>query len=195
MDLKGKRILVIGGAGLIGSHVVDQLLKEDVKEVIIYDNFTRGREDNLTAALKDPRCKIFEIGGDITQPDILNKAMEGIDGVFHLAALWLLHLGLHLPVAGALLLERAGVTVRSAGAGTVVVAGAVALPQGGHTPHPVIWRRLSLLTIAVGAVAALLPRVPWTLVGAEIEEHVRTYVRESARAPGFGSVRAVRGGN
>ena len=91
MDLKGKRILVIGGAGLIGSHVVDQLLKEDVKEVIIYDNFTRGREDNLTAALKDPRCKIFEIGGDITQPDILNKAMEGIDGVFHLAALWLLH--------------------------------------------------------------------------------------------------------
>jgi UDP-glucose 4-epimerase len=91
MDLTGKRILVIGGAGLIGSHVVDLLLKEPVKEVIIYDNFTRGREDNLTEALKDPRCKIFEIGGDICQADILNKAMEGVDGVFHLAALWLLH--------------------------------------------------------------------------------------------------------
>ena len=91
MDLKNKKYLVIGGAGLIGSHVVDQLLKEDVKEVVIYDNFTRGREDNIREALKDPRCKVFEIGGDITQPDILNKAMEGVDGVFHLAALWLLH--------------------------------------------------------------------------------------------------------
>ena len=91
MDLTDKRILVIGGAGLIGSHVVDQLLKEPVKEVLIYDNFTRGREDNIREALKDPRCRVFEIGGDITQPDILAKAMEGIDGVFHLAALWLLH--------------------------------------------------------------------------------------------------------
>ncbi|HWB07053.1 MAG TPA: NAD-dependent epimerase/dehydratase family protein [Verrucomicrobiales bacterium] len=91
MDLTNKRILVIGGAGLIGSHVVDQLLQEPVKEVIIYDNFTRGREDNIREALKDPRCRVFELGGDITQPDILNKAMEGVDGVFHLAALWLLH--------------------------------------------------------------------------------------------------------
>lgn len=91
MNLTNKRILVIGGAGLIGSHVVDQLLREPVREVIIYDNFTRGREDNLREALKDPRCTVFDIGGDITQPDILNKAMEGVDGVFHLAALWLLH--------------------------------------------------------------------------------------------------------
>ncbi len=83
--------MVVGGAGLIGSHVVDELLKEDVKEVLIYDNFTRGREDNLREALKDPRCRVFEIGGDINQPDILNRAMQGMDGVFHLAALWLLH--------------------------------------------------------------------------------------------------------
>jgi len=91
MDIKGKRFLVIGGAGFIGSHVVDLLLKEDVKEVIIYDNFTRGREDNIASALSDPRCKVFEIGGDILQTDILDKAIEGIDGVFHLAAMWLLH--------------------------------------------------------------------------------------------------------
>lgn len=90
MDLKGKRILVIGGAGLIGSHVVEELLKEDLKEVVIYDNFCRGTYLNLNEALKDPRCRIFEIGGDILQTDILDRAMKGIDGVFHLAALWLL---------------------------------------------------------------------------------------------------------
>ena len=90
MDFKDKRFLVIGGAGLIGSHLIDQLLQTDVKEVLIYDNFCRGRRDNLKNALSDPRCKIFGDGGDILHLDILNKAMEGIDGVFHLAAVWLL---------------------------------------------------------------------------------------------------------
>lgn len=91
MDIKGKRFLVIGGAGLIGSHVVEELLKEEVAEVIIYDNFTRGRLENLSVALRDPRAKVFPLGGDIMRPDILARAMEGVDGVFHLAALWLLH--------------------------------------------------------------------------------------------------------
>lgn len=90
MQLDGKRILVIGGAGLIGSHLVDQLLQTNVKEVIIYDNFSRGTLENLQNALKDSRCRIFKDGGDILQADILNKAMEGIDGVFHFAAVWLL---------------------------------------------------------------------------------------------------------
>ena len=90
LDIRGKKILVIGGAGLIGSHVVEELLKEDVKEVIIYDNFCRGTMDNLEEALKDSRCRVFEIGGDILQTDILDAAMKGVDGVIHLAALWLL---------------------------------------------------------------------------------------------------------
>lgn len=90
MNLQGSKVLVIGGAGLIGSHVVEELLKEDVKEIIIYDNFCRGSVENLQEALKDPRCRIFEIGGDILQTDILNAAMKGVDGVIHLAALWLL---------------------------------------------------------------------------------------------------------
>ena len=90
MDIKNKRFLVIGGAGLIGSHTVELLLKEDIREVVIFDNFTRGREENLAEALKDKRCNIFNIGGDILQKDILEEAMQGIDGVFHLAALWLL---------------------------------------------------------------------------------------------------------
>ena len=90
MNIKGKKFVVIGGAGLIGSHTVDQILKEDVREVIIYDNFVRGTNENISEALKDPRVKIFEIGGDICQTDILNKALKNVDGVFHFAALWLL---------------------------------------------------------------------------------------------------------
>lgn len=91
MDLTGKRLLTIGGAGLIGSHTVDELLKEDVAEVRIYDNFTRGKEENLQDALRDPRVNVFGLGGDLMHRDILDAAMKDIDGVFHFAALWLLH--------------------------------------------------------------------------------------------------------
>jgi UDP-glucose 4-epimerase len=91
MDLNGKKLLIIGGAGLIGSHTIDQLVKEDVAEIRIFDNFTRGREENLSNALKDPRVKVFPLGGDIMHRDILDAAMQGMDGVFHFAALWLLH--------------------------------------------------------------------------------------------------------
>ncbi|MEW6237270.1 MAG: NAD-dependent epimerase/dehydratase family protein [Candidatus Omnitrophota bacterium] len=91
MDIRGKNILVIGGAGLIGSHVVEELLKEDVREVAVYDNFSRGSRENLAQALKDPRCRIFELGGDILQKDILGEAIKSRDAVIHLAALWLLH--------------------------------------------------------------------------------------------------------
>jgi UDP-glucose 4-epimerase len=91
VDIKGKRLLVIGGAGFIGSHVVDELIKTDVGEILIYDNFSRGTRENLDEAFSDPRVTLFPLGGDITQTDILNEAMKGVDGVFHLAALWLLH--------------------------------------------------------------------------------------------------------
>lgn len=90
MDIKGKRFLVIGGAGLIGSHTIDKLLNEDVNEIIIYDNFLRGNISNLTHALKDPRVKIYDVGGDILHTDILDNSFVNIDGVFHFAALWLL---------------------------------------------------------------------------------------------------------
>lgn len=90
MDIRGKRFVVIGGAGLIGSHTVDLLTKEDVGEIVIYDNFFRGTRENLAEALRDPRVKIFEAGGDITQTDILHAALAKADGVFHFAALWLL---------------------------------------------------------------------------------------------------------
>lgn len=91
MNISGKRFLVIGGAGFIGSHVVAELLKHDVSEVVVYDNYARGKKTNLENSLKDSRCSIFPDGGDIRDVDILNSAMRGIDGVFHLAAMWLLH--------------------------------------------------------------------------------------------------------
>jgi len=90
MDLQGKKLVLVGGAGLIGSHTVDHLLKEDVKEVLVYDNMVRGSAENLQDALKDPRVKVYDVGGDILQTDILQSAFEGADGVFHFAALWLL---------------------------------------------------------------------------------------------------------
>lgn len=91
MNLANSKVLVIGGAGFIGSFVVKELLKEDVKEVIIYDNFARGEMDNLKEALEDDRCHIYELGGEIRDIDVLDAAMKGVDYVFHLAAMWLLH--------------------------------------------------------------------------------------------------------
>ena len=91
MKLKDSKVLVIGGAGFIGGFVVSELLKHPVKEVIIYDNFARGKTTNIEKSLEDPRCSVFPFGGDVREIDILDKAVEGVDYVFHLAAMWLLH--------------------------------------------------------------------------------------------------------
>jgi UDP-glucose 4-epimerase len=90
MDIRGKKFVVIGGAGLIGSHAVDLLTRQDVGQIVIYDNFMRGTPENIADALTDPRVKVYDVGGDICQSDILNAALNGVDGVFHFAALWLL---------------------------------------------------------------------------------------------------------
>ena len=91
MNLEHSKCLVIGGAGFIGSYVVSELLKENVGEVVVYDNYARGKREYLTESLKDPRCTIYPIGGDIREIDILNEAMKEKDYVFCLAAMWLLH--------------------------------------------------------------------------------------------------------
>jgi len=85
--LKSSRLAVIGGAGFIGSHIVDQLLAEPVREVIIVDNFVRGTRANIENALKDPRVTLIE--GSITDRALMDRVLAGTDGLFMLAALWL----------------------------------------------------------------------------------------------------------
>ena len=71
-------------------HILLIYFQKKVREIIIFDNFCRGRIKNLQHSLKD-KVKIYDNGGDITQLDILENAMEKVDGAFHFAALWLLH--------------------------------------------------------------------------------------------------------
>ena len=91
MKIENSKVLVIGGAGFIGGFVVKELLKHSVREVVIFDNFARGKMSNIEESLGDERCSIFPLGGDIRETDILDEAMKGVDYVFHLAAMWLLH--------------------------------------------------------------------------------------------------------
>lgn len=87
MNLQGKRIVVIGGAGLVGSHIVDQLSLEPVKEITVFDNFVRGTRSNLRVVAKDPKVRLVE--GSMTNRELLRQELEGADGVFLLASLWL----------------------------------------------------------------------------------------------------------
>jgi len=84
-SLRGATALVTGGAGTIGSSVVDQLLDAGVAEVRVLDNLVRGRRANLGDALADPRTRLVE--GDIRDRDLVHDLTQGSDLVFHLAAI------------------------------------------------------------------------------------------------------------
>ena len=84
-DLAGASILVTGGAGTIGSTIVDQLLDCGVDRVRVLDNMVRGRRANLSTALEDPRIEL--IVGDLRDVDLVNDVVKGSDIVFHQAAI------------------------------------------------------------------------------------------------------------
>ncbi|MBD3233835.1 MAG: NAD-dependent epimerase/dehydratase family protein [candidate division Zixibacteria bacterium] len=83
--LEGSKVLITGGAGLIGSHIADQLVLKGVDEVIILDNFTRGRRENLNWAKSCGNVKIIE--GDIRDQEMMVESTKFIDYVFHQAAI------------------------------------------------------------------------------------------------------------
>ena len=80
-----KRALITGGAGLVGSHIADLLVRDGLDEIVIVDNFTRGRRDNLANALASGTITIVE--GDVRDRKLMAEAMRGIDVVFHQAAI------------------------------------------------------------------------------------------------------------
>jgi UDP-glucose 4-epimerase len=83
--MKNGRMLITGGAGLIGSHIVDQLVKRGADEIIVVDNFVRGRRENLAWALEHGPVTVVE--GDIRDRELLAEVMQGVDVVFHQAAI------------------------------------------------------------------------------------------------------------
>jgi UDP-glucose 4-epimerase len=86
VTIEGQRCIVTGGAGTIGSAIVDQLAEQRAAEIIVLDNFVRGRKENLAAALSSG-ANIRIVKGDIRDRKLVNELMSGIDLVFHQSAI------------------------------------------------------------------------------------------------------------
>ncbi len=82
---EGQRCLITGGAGTIGSTIADQLVQAGTAEIIVLDNFVRGRQENLAWAREHGTVRVVE--GDIRDRDLVRSLMDGIDIVFHQAAI------------------------------------------------------------------------------------------------------------
>jgi UDP-glucose 4-epimerase len=88
-DMNYRRALITGGAGLIGSHIADHLVAEGIEEIVVLDNLTRGRRQNLDSAMASGRVTVVE--GDIRDVNLVREVMRGIDIVFHEAAIRITH--------------------------------------------------------------------------------------------------------
>jgi UDP-glucose 4-epimerase len=89
MILQGKRALVTGGAGFIGSHIVDHLIEQGCAEIVAVDNMVRGRAENLSDAVGRGPVRLVE--GDIRDRTLMTHLVRGADVVFHQAALRISH--------------------------------------------------------------------------------------------------------
>jgi len=85
VKIRNKRVLITGGAGFIGSHIADQLVREGAGEIVVVDNFIRGTRENLGWALANGHVTVIE--GDIGDRRLLGQVMQGIDLLFHQAAI------------------------------------------------------------------------------------------------------------
>jgi UDP-glucose 4-epimerase len=85
--LSGQRVLVTGGAGTIGSHVVDEALAAGAAEVVVLDNFVRGRMANLAAAAAAGGDRLRVVDGDLRDTALVHRLAAGTDVLFHLAAI------------------------------------------------------------------------------------------------------------
>jgi UDP-glucose 4-epimerase len=86
MKIRGSKILVTGGCGLIGSTTIDLLLRDhEPEKIVIFDNLVRGSTHNVETALRDPRVELVQ--GDIRDIEQLNKVTQGADAVIHMATL------------------------------------------------------------------------------------------------------------
>jgi UDP-glucose 4-epimerase len=84
-DMRGQRVLITGGAGAIGSNLADLVVRAGADEVVVLDNFVRGRRDNLAWAVANGPVQIIE--GDICDRELVDQVTRGIDIVFHQAAI------------------------------------------------------------------------------------------------------------
>jgi UDP-glucose 4-epimerase len=86
MKIKGSKILVTGGCGLVGSTTIDLLLRDyDPAQIVIIDNLNRGTLHNVDEALKDPRVSL--VRGDIRDVETMHEVTQGMDAVIHMATL------------------------------------------------------------------------------------------------------------
>jgi UDP-glucose 4-epimerase len=81
----GERVLITGGGGAVGSNIADQLVQAGAQEIVVLDNFVRGRRDNLAWAIENGPVRLVE--GDIRDRELVAELTQGIDFVFHQAAL------------------------------------------------------------------------------------------------------------
>jgi UDP-glucose 4-epimerase len=104
-ELAGSRVLITGGAGFVGSHIADALVDERADEIVVIDNLVRGDRNHLASAAS--RGKVTFVEGTICDRGLVQHLMQGIDYVYHEAALRITHCAESPPEAHAVMYDGA----------------------------------------------------------------------------------------